>query len=566
MDAQETPAQDEEARRARRFALLAAGIAVLAWAPGIPGGFISDDEATLVLNAHIRDFSWPGLWFLLSDRGALSSISDYPGWRPLRLAINMVEYRVYGLEAFWYRLVNVLCHGAATGLAVLLARRFGLGAGAALVAGLFFGLHPAQAESVLWIKEREGVLSAAFLFGALLLADRRGAAAFAGCMACVALALLAKETGVLFAPLLAVLAGADWLAGRRDRARLARMAAAGAGGLALSVLYLWARARIMGSMAQQDGPMGGTWGATLWTMSEAFWRYAAWVVAPGRFYFSFDFLDTDGPTAWMAAGGVALLVVLPAAALVLARRAPVAAAGIAVYLLALGPASNLVPMIQWMAVRFLYLPLFGAGLCAGALFEWARAKGGTGLRAAPLWAGVALAALSMMSVAQSFAWRSNATLAMYQWQAGNRSLEARWLYAMALNSRGRHQEAAELMRGFPFDEMPLRKPGAFIAAARAEAGLGEFEAAYAVLAEGLARMPGSLLLLDAAVIPAMETGRMAEAEEILRRLAEEPAFARRSWARLGVLLLMEGRLDEARAAQARAEALAGSSNRAEEAP
>jgi len=93
-------------------------------------------------------------------------------WIPVTWLTFGVDHALWGMNAFGYHLTNILLHAASAALFYLLALRLlrlGLpaaGAGAtrlgAIVAALFFAVHPLRVESVAWITERRDMLSTLF--------------------------------------------------------------------------------------------------------------------------------------------------------------------------------------------------------------------------------------------------------------------------------------------------------------------------------------------------------------------------------------------------------------------
>ena len=93
-------------------------------------------------------------------------------WIPVTWLTFSLDHALWGMDAFGYHLTNILLHAANAALFYLLALRLlrlgspasragaiGLGA---IVAALFFAVHPLRVESVAWVTERRDVLSALF--------------------------------------------------------------------------------------------------------------------------------------------------------------------------------------------------------------------------------------------------------------------------------------------------------------------------------------------------------------------------------------------------------------------
>lgn len=196
---------------ARVALCVALGLTALVWLPALWGGFVWDDINNLVHSDRLASWSaigeaflQPAMWSAETDAGAV------PTWRPLALASFVVDRQIFGHTPAGYHLSSVLWHLLAT------AAVFTLFSGLfnplrSLVLTLCFSLHPTGAEAVAWINGRSEVFALLGGAGALALAisgvTARRAPAFA---ALLAVALMAKETGLIFVPLTIVAAARRW--------------------------------------------------------------------------------------------------------------------------------------------------------------------------------------------------------------------------------------------------------------------------------------------------------------------------------------------------------------------
>ena len=89
-------------------------------------------------------------------------------WHPLTTISHMLDCQLYGLNAGWHHITNVLLHTLAV-LLLFLALQQMTGAvwRSAFVAAVF-AIHPLRVESVAWIAERKDVLSGVFFMLTLL--------------------------------------------------------------------------------------------------------------------------------------------------------------------------------------------------------------------------------------------------------------------------------------------------------------------------------------------------------------------------------------------------------------
>jgi tetratricopeptide (TPR) repeat protein len=136
------------------FILICVGITV--YIPAMKGGFIWDDDAHIVHNAHLR--SSKGLWQMWSNPQSIRARQVYP----LTFTTFWIEYQIWGDHPLGYHLTNVVLHclNALLLWGILLKLRIP----GAWVAACVFLLHPIQVESVAWISERKNVLSGFWYF------------------------------------------------------------------------------------------------------------------------------------------------------------------------------------------------------------------------------------------------------------------------------------------------------------------------------------------------------------------------------------------------------------------
>ena len=141
------------------FAVALVVVTLIAYLPGLRGGFVWDDEAwTSNISGLLRDFS--GLRLMWCKLTALQQ------YYPLTGTTFWLDYHLWGFWPLPYHVENVFLHALAALLFWQLLRRLDV-AGAWLAAAIF-ALHPVMVESVGWITERKNVLSLVFYLGALL--------------------------------------------------------------------------------------------------------------------------------------------------------------------------------------------------------------------------------------------------------------------------------------------------------------------------------------------------------------------------------------------------------------
>jgi len=150
-------------------AALLVAVSLLVYSNTLLSGFVFDDVQNILENRWIRDFSHiPDIFsrhVAGFDKGFATSY-----YRPLIHLFYMLNYKIFGLNAWGYHLVNVLFHTGVVILLFLLIRRFAREKGpdflsAPFLAALLFAVHPVHTEAVSWIA---GLMDLSFSFFYLL--------------------------------------------------------------------------------------------------------------------------------------------------------------------------------------------------------------------------------------------------------------------------------------------------------------------------------------------------------------------------------------------------------------
>jgi hypothetical protein len=234
-------------------AVVLAAIA-LVLAPGVAGDWGRDDYFQLAF-ARMLDSPWP----LFAD-----DHFPVPGsvFRPLGFASMWLGVHAFGIDYAVHAWSDVALHAAAALALLSLLRRIGVATLPALLATLFFALHPATGGTALWWSARFDLLATTFVLVALNAAFAYRASTRAGtllvALAAALAATLSKEIG-LVAIAAMVLAWAHWAIIEPARRRHALCAIASA--LLCACVYFAWRTAVLGTPASSlTGalPLGAT--------------------------------------------------------------------------------------------------------------------------------------------------------------------------------------------------------------------------------------------------------------------------------------------------------------------
>lgn len=483
-------------------------------------GWVYDDHGLIVENGFLAD---PANALRAMTPEAWSDTRIVNGRRPVVLLSLFFDRAAWGLNPMGYRLTNLALHVLAV---FLLARWLGRRCGAVtgwIAAGLF-GAHPIVTEVVRVPAFRADMLCAVFVLLFLLSIERARAAAWSP--AALAAALLSKETA-LAAPFVAWVMAGPWFRGapaeREDRPLVTWRRFAGAASIAVVALAFWSRSDALQAVGPAWNGRSLTWPHHLysapWTMVLSLKR----LVAPVGLSVEYPFRPVASfgdPRAW---GGLLALMVLTTGALVLARnrgrrqRAGLAGLWVLMWLL---PSSNVLPLLNPLSDRYLYVPAMGIG--------WLLALG---IEALPrkTWKTAVVTALILtawtLSIVRLADWRSDRTL----WEATLQSHpeSERALVWLALeHKRDGDPAAARALLERAIHANP-REASAYINLAILEGEVGRYDRAEALLMTALEVRPRSAPACRNLAVLREKQGRSDEARAWIERAREMDPYDRR---------------------------------------
>ena len=392
-------------------------VGALVYGRSLANGFVLDDETQILGNDSVHALSSIGSYFGGStmDTGGAGMNGIY--YKPVMTLSYALLWTTFGPSGLAFHGFQLIVHILVGYLAMLVFRTF-FSAEVALVLALVFLVHPINTECVVYAADLQDALYMFFGLAALRLCCREGSFDWRHGLAvggCLLLAMLSKETGVLFV----VLCAAYLRLFKRERWQAFLVSALAAG--ALYAVLRFAVADLHALKADTAAIARASFGVRLLTVPKVVWHYV------GTFIFPLHLTITED---WVVARPGLLDFWLPLTALSAGLGALVwygrrfARADFLFFslwaLLGFGLHSQLVPLDGTVADRWFYFTQLGA-LGLGALIvrdvaSRARARsepaGGAPLRTPWLWAPVVLLllALGARSFARSLDWRDGLTL------------------------------------------------------------------------------------------------------------------------------------------------------------
>ena len=436
------------------FAILAC--CLLAYANGLHGTFVFDDEISIVLHEDIGTL-WPPSVPLTGPHESPSS------GRPLVALSLALNYAAGGLNTFGYHVFNLTVHAFVCLALYRLARRLlerstttsNRAQGIALAIACLFAVHPIGTSVVTYISQRAESMSALFMllawnaWSSHLGRDERRASSGWLAVLCCYLALLCKEIGFA-APLVAALLDRAFFSPtwstvwRRGRLLYLAMLSSWVV-LALSLLTSARGATVTWTYRDYD-----SW-TYLLTSADAITHYARLLFWPHPLVIDYGWpiARSLSDVPWQ----VPLLTALFAFSVLSLRGRPQAAfLGLSVFLI-LAPSSSLIPVVtEIMAEHRMYLP--GAFVISIVVLLVDRLLGAVRAPriAAVLLAVIPLAPLLLVTRAQNARYDDAVGMLRHnvKWTPDN--YRAHYNLGYQLSRRGEYNEAREsLFRAIRID-------------------------------------------------------------------------------------------------------------------
>jgi tetratricopeptide (TPR) repeat protein len=354
-------------------------LAVLPFLSVLWAGFLNwDDDYHLLENAGFRGLGASQLqWMVTTTLGG--------HYHPLTWLSFGVNYALDGMNPWGYHLVNLLLHGANAVLFYFIARRL-LAAGegepqaglpwAAAFAALMFAVHPLRVESVAWLTERRGLLSALFYLAAVLAylrgvtREKRADWRWLGLsLAAFAASLLSKAISMTLPAALLLLdvyplgrvARLGW---RRVLVEKVPFGAVAAAGAAVALLAMRS-----GGVLTPYGEYGP--GARLAMSAYSFTFYPWKVILPAELSPVYELPARIDPSSVRFAIPLAVCLAVTVALVALRRRWPAGLAAWAYSVLTVLPVSGPVHSSYVLAAdRYSYLSGLGFALLGGGAVSW----------------------------------------------------------------------------------------------------------------------------------------------------------------------------------------------------
>ena len=334
-----------------------------AYANPFHNSFHFDDAHTIVNNAAIRELRSVPLFFW--DATTFSALPSNQSYRPLVSTLLAIDYRFAGLQPFWFHLSIFAVFVALTLLlAFVVHRLLDQTASAprnrwiAVAAAAWYGLHPANADTINYIIASSEVIStlgvvASFAVYFAFPHQRR----YYLYVLPAAIAILAKPPAAIFAVLFAIYR----LSFRQKNTRLTETRLQGVSEITVPFLICAALLLFVQHMTPRNWVAGAAnahnYVITQPYVALLYFKTFFWPSGLSPDYDLDPFTTTDDPRFWMGFVFAALLIMAAIAATIF-KKTRIIGFGLLWFLIALLPTS-LFPLAEVMNDHRTFLPYIG---------------------------------------------------------------------------------------------------------------------------------------------------------------------------------------------------------------
>lgn len=351
----------------------------LVYANSLKNSFVWDDYIVIVNNDFIK--SYKNLPLLIS-KSYLSPFvkigccffpdgsigSGETSYRPLVTLSYFIDYSLWKLKPFGYHLTNLVLHIFNTILLFIFIDLIARDKKIALLTSLFFALHPANSEAVNVISFREELLVLILYLSSFILYIKLDNSSrikkiyfYVFSLILFLLALFSKEMAITL-PVLLILYDYYFVFHGRTKELFSRFKSRYIGYIVILLFYILIRFVVIVNTSEPPAEYpGGSFYTNILTMPKVFATYIKWLLLPidihalpeSSILISHSFFDL-----W-ALLSIALGIIYIAVAIKTRETAKEISLSMLWIFITLLPVSNILPLSNYMASRYLYLPSVG---------------------------------------------------------------------------------------------------------------------------------------------------------------------------------------------------------------
>jgi tetratricopeptide (TPR) repeat protein len=357
-------------------------IASLVYSNSLDHQFVWDDVSVIVDNNFIKSCRNIPLIFTKKYLTPYLKIENYyicdyrtgsgeASYRPVVTLSYFADYAIWKLNPLGFHLTNLLLHVINAASLLCLIYLLSGNLEISLWASLLFAVHPVNSEAVNVISFREDLLAFLFFIISFIFFVKYATTPtkqrlfYLLSLSSFLLALFAKEMAVTL-PFILILYDYFFASGPDAKFTYRRFKSRYLSYFVILAFYLWIRFIVIKNPGEpRIGYPGGNFYTNIITMSQVFFYYIKWMFFPVNIPVilrEFHLTISHSAVSPKVLSGILLCIIGFSLALKIRRSSKLASFAIFYFFITLLPVSNAWPLANFMASRYLYIPL--AGFCA----------------------------------------------------------------------------------------------------------------------------------------------------------------------------------------------------------
>lgn len=412
--------------------LIIAAVAFLVYYNSLSNEFVFDDESVIQTNASIQDLSNIPKFFT-ADEGFHKVIGRY--YRPVVSTSYATDFYIWGMNPYGFHLTNVLIHVISCLLLykifIVLFWRYKFRNLISMFSTLIFAVHPIHTEAVTWISGRTDSMVTMFFFASFLFyllftretefskkdnllhtITEKNYLYLTLSILFYAAGLLTKEM-IVTMPVIILLY--DFVYRKKKMDYLKQNALTYILFIAVTLGYLVLRYMILSGIPERENYLyfiGKDYVVVLGTMLKTIPVYFRLLLAPFSLLYHYNGVIPDAKTIIETPVllSILFLFVMLYLTVFFYKKDSVVAFCILFFFVSLLPVMNIIPTMNLMAERFLYLPSFALSLLICHLALVGSSKRDFSILA--IGVVVIIMLLSYLTYVRNEDWKSNNTLYM----------------------------------------------------------------------------------------------------------------------------------------------------------
>ena len=363
-----------------KAAMLIIAVTAAVYANSLRNSFVWDDAVVIERNDFIRSGkNLPSLFSraYLTSYNKIDAMEFYTNvgsgeesYRPMVTLSYFLDYRIWKLNPFGYHLTSMFLHIFNVILLFIFVKLIVKDYKIALLTSLLFALHPVNAEAVNVISFREDLLAFLFYLSSLILyirmenaSSRRKKALFYGfSLALFLFALFSKEMAASL-PLILILYDYFFVFKQKGREIFINFRSRYLGHILVLLFYLFIAFCVIGNPAKVlTAYPGNSFFINLLTMPKVFTTYLQWLFLPLNIHVTLPadpLLIARSLFESTVLFSIALLALILIFAVKIRKTSNIVSFAVLWFFFTLLPVSNIIPIMNYIACRYLYIPAVG---------------------------------------------------------------------------------------------------------------------------------------------------------------------------------------------------------------